>query len=128
MCTQCPHLAYALVQIPLTAVKISILVFYKRIFNINTFRRVVIGTIGLVASWGTIIFLLLLFLYDPIDAAWGASIGRPSYDVAKLGYGQMGSSIALDVLLCLPVPRIYRLHLDRKRKIAVMLIFWLGAL
>lgn len=93
------------------------------------FRKVLTGVIALVACWGIIIFFIMLFLYDPMDAAWGASVGLPRFDPAMLGYGQVGSSIALDVLvLCLPIPLIYRLHLDRKRKIAVTLIFWLGAL
>lgn len=71
----------------------------------------------------------MLFLFDPVDAAWGASIGLPRFDPAMLGYAQVGSSIALDVLvLCLPLPLIYNLQLDRKRKIAVTFIFWLGSL
>ncbi|KAH5254333.1 hypothetical protein HBI25_136520 [Parastagonospora nodorum] len=125
---QCLFLASAIVQIPLSAVKISILLFYRRIFNVGMFRKVVFGVIALVSCWGIIVFFCMLFLYDPVDAAWGASVGKPRFDPAMLGYGQVGSSIALDILvLCLPIPLIYRLHLDRKRKIAVMLIFWLGA-
>jgi hypothetical protein len=46
-----------------------------------------------------------------------------------VGLAQVGTSIALDVIvLTLPLPVIYRLNMKRTRKIAVALIFWLGAL
>jgi hypothetical protein len=68
-------------------------------------------------------------MFDPVDAAWGASPGYARFDPAKLGYAQVGTSISLDLLvLCLPVPLIYKLHLDWKRKLAVIFIFWLGSL
>lgn len=46
-----------------------------------------------------------------------------------LGEAQVGTSIALDVLvLCMPLPIILKLHMTMKKKIGVILIFWLGAL
>jgi hypothetical protein len=96
---------------------------------VGKFKYVLWAAITLVACWGVVFFLLLLFLYDPVDAAWGARPGVPRFDAAMLGYAQVGSSIALDVLvLCLPLPLIYKLHLEKKRKIAIAFIFWLGAL
>ncbi|CAI6331426.1 unnamed protein product [Periconia digitata] len=124
---QCLFLASALVQIPLASVKISILLFYRRIFSVGIFKRIVIVVAGLIACWGIIIFVLMLNMYDNITTAWGKSTGSPRYDPAKFGYAQVGSSIALDVLvLCLPLPLVSRLHLEWKRKVAVALIFCLG--
>lgn len=46
-----------------------------------------------------------------------------------MGLAQVGTSIVLDLLvLCLPLPIILSLHMPRNRKVAISLIFWLGAL
>lgn len=70
----------------------------------------------------------MLFEGDPIKTSWtGQGVFR--FDTVALGLAQSGTSIALDfVVLAYPLPVIFRLHMDRKRKIAVTLIFWLGAL
>lgn len=50
-------------------------------------------------------------------------------NTVMLGEAQVGSSIALDILvLCLPLPVIFKLHMNNRKKMAVSLIFWLGAL
>jgi hypothetical protein len=126
---QCLTIASALVQVPLALVKISTLLFYRRIFDYQPFRRLVWAVIALVACWGIIFFLLVVFQSNPVEASWGAKPGYLRFDSAKLGYAQVGSSIALDLLvLCLPLPRIYKLHLNRTKKLAVACIFWLGSL
>lgn len=55
--------------------------------------------------------------------------GRMRYDMSALGLAQVGSSIALDVIvLCFPLPIIIRMSLSGKKKCMVFLMFWLGAL
>ncbi len=66
---------------------------------------------------------------DPLDSPWQLNTGRFRYDIASVGYAQVGSSIALDFLvLCFPLPVISRLHMAFARKMSVVLIFWLGIL
>lgn len=125
----CLWLASALVQLPLGAVKISILLFYKRIFSIGRtkFAIAVWITIGLIGAWTIIFFMLVIFQLDPVSGAW-TGIGRLRFDSAALGLGQVGTSIALDVVvLCFPLPVIHKLQLSTKKKWAVSTIFWLGA-
>lgn len=124
---KCLWLASALVQLPLAAVKISILLFYKRIFSTQKFGIAVWVAIFLVSCWSIIFFFLVLFQSDPFDGSWTGK-GRLRFDSAKLGLAQVGTSIALDfVVLCFPLPIISRLHLVTKKKVAIGMIFWLGS-
>lgn len=51
------------------------------------------------------------------------------YDMPALGLAQVGSSIALDVVvLCFPLPIVFRMLLSRRKKFMVFFMFWLGAL
>lgn len=55
--------------------------------------------------------------------------GRFRFDTTKFGVAQVGTSIALDiVVLIFPIPVLLGLHMKTRRKIGIALIFWLGAL
>lgn len=111
---------------PLAAVKISVLLFYKRIFATKVFKTVVWCAIGLVSVWAVLFFLLVLLEIDPIS--FPLTEVTLKYDSSALGLAQVASSFVLDLLvLCLPLPLIYRLNMKPQRKVAVALIFWLGA-
>lgn len=125
----CLWLASALVQLPLGAVKISILLFYKRIFSIgcSKFALAVWVAIAFIGAWVWLFFLLVIFQLNPVSGAW-TGIGRLRFDSAALGLGQVGTSIGLDLLvLCFPLPVIHKLQLSTRKKWAVGMIFWLGA-
>lgn len=71
---------------------------------------------------------LLVFQVDPVSGAW-TGVGRLRFDLAALALAQVGSSIALDIIvLCFPIPVIHRLQLKSSKKRAVAVIFWLGIL
>ncbi|KAH6640282.1 hypothetical protein F5144DRAFT_559867 [Chaetomium tenue] len=114
------------VQFPLGAVKIAVLLFYMRVFPTPMFRTVVWCVIGVVSVWSVLFFLLVLLELDPI--AFPLMTANLRLDSTAIGLGQVASSFALDILvLCLPIPVIARLHMKWERKVAVALIFWLGA-
>ncbi|KAI1114205.1 hypothetical protein F5Y14DRAFT_415006 [Nemania sp. NC0429] len=125
----CILVSSLLVQIALTVVKIAILLFYKRIFSTRIFRVIVWVTIGLVSIWGILFFFLVLLESDPVSASWNPMPGfRFRFSPFPLALSQVGTSIALDfVVLFLPVPIIFRLHMATRKKIAIGLIFWLGS-
>lgn len=51
------------------------------------------------------------------------------YDMTAMGLAQVGSSIALDVVvLCFPLPIVFSWLLSARKKCMVFLMFWLGAL
>ncbi|KAH9884986.1 hypothetical protein F4778DRAFT_517129 [Xylariomycetidae sp. FL2044] len=118
-------LSACIIALPLSSVKIAILLFYKRVFPLRVFNICVWVAIGVVSAWGLIFFFLVLTQVDPISASWKG--GRLRYNSTALGVSQVATSIALDlVVLCFPLPVISRLNMNKSRKIAVSLIFWLG--
>ncbi|KAI1474783.1 hypothetical protein K445DRAFT_315183 [Daldinia sp. EC12] len=119
-------LGSCLVQLPLSSVKIAILLFYKRIFPTRTFGIYIWVAITVVALWGISIFFAVLFQIDPVSLEQIDKV-RLRYNSTALGYAQVSTSIALDVLvLCFPLPVIYRLHMNLKRKLLILCVFWLG--
>ncbi|KAI1355955.1 hypothetical protein F5Y01DRAFT_268129 [Xylaria sp. FL0043] len=115
-----------LVQVPLTLVKVAILLFYKRIFTTRNFAICVWVAIALISTWGILFGVLEIFQIDPVSL--DLIVNAPlRFNSNALGLAQVGSSIALDVLvLCFPIPLIFRLHMSRKRKWQLFGIFWLG--
>ncbi|KHO10626.1 hypothetical protein MAA_11772 [Metarhizium robertsii ARSEF 23] len=113
-------LCSVILNAPETAVKIAILLFYRRIFSTPMFKVCVRFGIATISVWG-----IVFFCYQSHGRA---SVGLP-YDATALGLAQVGTNIALDVIvLCFPLPVISRLHMPTNRKMAVALIFWLGVL
>ncbi|OTA96135.1 hypothetical protein M434DRAFT_28222 [Hypoxylon sp. CO27-5] len=114
-------------QIALATVKIALLLFYMRIFHMKAFHVIAWITIAAVSCWGILFFFLVICWGDPISKAWtGQGVWR--YDVTAVGLANVGTSICLDVVvLCLPMTVITRLNLPARNKIAISLIFWLGA-
>ncbi|GKZ25554.1 hypothetical protein AbraIFM66951_001326 [Aspergillus brasiliensis] len=54
--------------------------------------------------------------------------GHFRFDTIALGLAQSGTSIALDVIvLLLPIPVLWSLHMRLHKKLGVLMIFWLGA-
>ncbi|TGO87297.1 hypothetical protein BPOR_0236g00200 [Botrytis porri] len=50
------------------------------------------------------------------------------FNDTAFGLAQVATSFTLDILvLCLPIPAISRLNMKRNRKMAIIMIFWLGA-
>ncbi|KAF2649032.1 hypothetical protein K491DRAFT_708384 [Lophiostoma macrostomum CBS 122681] len=117
-----------MIQFPLATVKIGILLFYMRIFSTPRFKLWAWIAIVVTACWGIVLFFLGLVLADPIDAAWNPTRGHLRFNPGTFSIAQTSTSLALDVfVLCFPVPKIMRLHLDLKRKISIVMIFWLGS-
>ncbi|KAF2729477.1 hypothetical protein EJ04DRAFT_527783 [Polyplosphaeria fusca] len=114
-------------QVSLATVKISVLLFYKRIFG-TTSKFAIAVWIGLVvvSVWGIICSLLHTFVCDPISSCWKGG-GSYRYDQLELSLARAITSFILDVVILLyPIPKIVQLHISLSRKIAVALIFALG--
>ncbi|KAF2187590.1 hypothetical protein K469DRAFT_725112 [Zopfia rhizophila CBS 207.26] len=115
-----------IMMVALTTVKISILLFYKRVFPTPRFVVATWVGIGVVGAWGVAVIFLHTFQGDPVSFSW-TGVGRKRMDPIKLSLARAGSSFALDVAVLLyPVPKIMKLHMMPERKLAVGLIFGLG--
>ena len=120
-----------------TLVKISILLFYRRIFTIvhswKDFRNwFFIAWIIVMASWGlSWVFAFVFMCKDDVQTLFGS----PDILVAKcnntfmVAYSHSISDFITDILILLiPIPFVWKLQLPTGRKIAVCGIFLLGIL
>ena len=114
-------------------VKLSILFFYRRIFRVQSFRRVNSVIISIVALWAFTYFFVTLFEcgVNP-GVQWGGT--KQAQKAACLDTSRLLLSFAItDVItdflvLVLPIREVWRLQMATKKKYAVTAIFALGAL
>jgi len=120
----------------LAFVKLSALFFYKRIFDtpgrsMRTFRIILWTSIALVAIWFvSFMFVTGLQCGTHWSALWADPETHAEYCTILLPstYGGVIIDVILDVwIIALPLPWIYRLHMDRTKKFATMGIFLLMA-
>ncbi|RDK43710.1 hypothetical protein M752DRAFT_313575 [Aspergillus phoenicis ATCC 13157] len=108
--------------------KISILLFYRRIFSINkTFLFCNWVVTGLSAGACIAAVSGLIFSSDPVDAQW--KFWEPSTTIHNKSFWiAMGAvNILLDVtILILPQPVVWRLKQTRRCRIMLSLVFSLG--
>ena len=107
--------------------KASILIQYLRVFSCPTLRRLCLGLMILLlpaALWG---IFGGTFLCSPTAKLWNPQLPGHCMSAQDYWYSVAGIDIGLDVLvLLLPLPAISGLHLPRKQKFGLLLVFFLG--
>ena len=115
--------------ISIAVVKISITLFYKRIFPTKNFERASNALLALVCAWFIAFFFVTLFHFNPKSANW-EDVPRPQtldFNAASIALG--ASDTFLDVAtLILPWPIIYSLHVTIRKKWSICGIFLLSSL
>ena len=116
----------------LTLIKISVLMFYVRVFGTVRIYRIIFWIVGaMLTAWGVGINFLALFTCSPIRKSWDSKTpghclntkGRDDFVAAAV------PNILLDlVLLVLPMPMLWRLHLTTPRKFGLVGVFIAGYL
>ncbi|CZT52440.1 uncharacterized protein RSE6_13775 [Rhynchosporium secalis] len=117
---------YAIIQ---NLAKFSILFLYLRIFPAQGFRLLVkISMIFMLCH--TIAFTLsVIFQCTPIKAMWTSPIAGKCMDMHALVVAGAALSILEDlVIITLPVTQLMALHLSKKKRVALFLMFALGSL
>ena len=114
-----------------TGVKISVLLLYRRIFINPAFGRsvVIVGTLCI--AWLFASTFGQVFLCSPMSAAWNPNLifSSKCKDFQAVYYGMSISNLILDlVILCMPPPIIWGLHLSRKKKLMCCGVFCLEGL
>lgn len=120
-----------LLYMPLiTFIKVSILLFFLRIFSANkTVRWGAWGGIIIISLAYLVLFFRTVFICQPIQKAW--SPATPGHCVKRgvIPYTAGGINVISDIyILLLPIPCIYGLNLKRSRKWKVMAVFSVGLL
>lgn len=111
-------------------IKISILLFYLRIFPDKRFKRWVFGIIGLNVAFCIAFVLPLVFQCDPVPGAWlrwdGTFTGT-CLNLNAIGWSGAAANVALDIaVLLLPVPNLLKLNVNWRKKVAIMSMFLVG--
>lgn len=116
----------------LAVTKVSILVFYLKVFPKRSFRIWVYLLIGLNICYALAYDLVLVFQCSPIDGAWRAwdqEYEAKCISINILGWSAAAINIALDLAtIILPLPELLRLSMSIKRKLQIMLMFAVGFL
>lgn len=113
--------------------KLSLLLFFLRIFPNRAFRFQV-QIVGLfVITTGVAIFFSLIFQCSPIQGYWEnwelpASQQTKCLDQYAVLYAGSGLSIFQNILiLVLPISTLWKLELSARRKVNVLLMFSVGS-
>ncbi|KAJ5636927.1 uncharacterized protein N7484_010240 [Penicillium longicatenatum] len=112
----------------LVLVKVSILLFYQRIFVTPWFQLAVRIYIAILVMWGIACLIAQLLAGNPVTAAFNPLAINPlRYNYNNFSIAFTGMSIGFDVIvLCFPLPVVHRLVMSTRRKMQLVGIFWLG--
>ena len=113
-----------------TLIKLSILGLYIVIFASVKFRRVVYGVMTTQVILCCAFIIGILVQCHPLAYYWDKGIQGGSCVSDSVGFILTAIlNMVMDlVVISLPVPIVLRLQMDRRRKIAVIGVFSLGAL
>ncbi|KAL9638588.1 MAG: hypothetical protein Q9164_001454 [Protoblastenia rupestris] len=112
----------------ITAVKLSILFLYRRIFATRQFRIVSLAVIILTVAWFIAHIFAHFFQCTPFGYFWDRTIpGGKCVNHTKLINGLGGANIIGDIIiLLLPIPYLWKLQMRAERKVAISFVFLLG--
>lgn len=113
----------------LPTIKLSILLMYKRIFRVKPFQYATIAVGLIVLGWMIGVIFAQIFTCTPVEGAWNPAVVQHCIDQTKFYYGNAIANLLTDVIiLCLPLPLIWRLQMTTHRKYALSGVFLLGSL
>lgn len=111
----------------LVSVKLGILAFYYRVFVHPIFRTVALATAAFVIAWGIGITVTLFLACRPLNAYWDASVKGTCLKMVTFVYFTNISNLITDIwIFLMPVPVIWHLQLQTKKKVLLSLIFCIG--
>ncbi|OHF01597.1 integral membrane protein [Colletotrichum orchidophilum] len=117
---------YILIQV---FAKISILLFFSRIFHAKRFQLTVRYLIIFLLLHGLISLLVVILQCTPVSSTWDRSnTSRKCLNVTAIEYTGAVLSIVEDlVILVLPIPELVKIQLNMRKRIALGLMFSLGS-
>ncbi|KAA6408501.1 MAG: integral membrane [Lasallia pustulata] len=111
----------------ITLTKISILLLYLRIFPKKSFRWAVYAVMGFVISYAISSIAATILQCHPIERVFNHKLDGKCINLTVFWYCNAAASILSDCLiLALPMPLITSLHLPRRQKYGLMMVFALG--
>ena len=111
--------------------KLSVLLFYKRVFRGNTFNAAVWTMISIIGVWTVAFFFANLLQCYPIYLNWTDSGAQADSCIMtnEMYLAQAWTDMLTDMMiLSLPIPCIWALQMPARHKVGVSAIFLLGLL
>lgn len=116
----------------LATTKISILLFYLKVFPQRYFRVCTWVFIVINLVYALAYIFLLIFQCDPIPGVWLAWDGEykaKCISINLLGWTAAAINIALDlVVIILPLPELLRLSMSLRKRVQIVSMFAVGFL
>ncbi|KAF7522649.1 hypothetical protein G7054_g12077 [Neopestalotiopsis clavispora] len=109
--------------------KMSVLLFYWRLFNVTNLRYPMIALMAMSTIWIIIRTFMAIFHCVPVRAFWDLTIvdARCDIDDKKFFFGSVLVHLLIDVMiLSLPVFQIGKLQLRKMQKIGIIAMFTFG--
>lgn len=112
------------------ATKISLLLLYYRIFGVNQKLRLAMMVCGFFSiSYFIACTFTALFGCHPVSYFWNKHQSGKCINQVKFFRGNGIVNLLIDVMiLCLPMPLVWRLKIERRQKITLSALFLLGGL
>ena len=118
-----------LYNVAMCLVKISILLQYRRIFSSPVMQWITAGGVVFVAAWTVMIAFLLTLVCMPVAKFWDSTIDGKCLNMLAIWYVMASFNLITDIaLFVLPLPVIRSLHLPKRQKYILSLVFGLGLL
>lgn len=112
--------------------KMSVLLFYRRIFSTPIIKIAVKTGLVITVSWTIILLFIIIFQCNPVQSYWGESPlipNRHCLNGVSISTSQVITDIVLDFsILVMPLPTILNLHLPLRQRLALGSLFLLGLL
>ena len=111
-----------------TLSKVSILLFYQRIFQIRKPFRIASWIVGfLVFGFFASNEFGLIFSFSPVEAQWKVWLPNTTIQIKQFWLATGIINVLLDVIiLCLPQPLVWKLKMGWKQRILLSGVFCLG--
>ena len=126
-CGQVSYVLQILYPLSVTAIKLSILLLYLRLFPLMKFRRCVKSLMVVFGFIGAVVTLVAVFQCRHVDDAWKIALPTNCVTQASMLEGQAIFNLISDVtIIVLPMPVIWRLHMPLRRRLLLLGIFTVG--
>ena len=109
--------------------KYSVLLFYRRLFPSKSVLRTLQVVALVVLAWQIVIIAGYIWECRPVQKAWDTMVPGTCIDLKKLWLGNaIPNSLTDIVIIIIPLPLIWKLHLPRSQRLLLCGVFLTGAL
>lgn len=112
--------------------KICLLCFFLRVFPSRRFRHACFATIAFVVAFTLATVVVTIFSCAPVEffyLGWAGDTKGTCININAFWFTQATINITTDLwIMALPIPQIFKLDLERRKKIFLCLMFCVGLL